>query len=205
MKETEEQRDTGGQRDRGRWGTHRGKSGVHGVRACRCRAAIPEPVPQGGHLAVQGLSGLCDVIQLPLQSSAICLSPGRLFLRLLHLPLQLLHSKVPLLHLWGSEEAGSHLGVPHSHHSICPTALSFSLAILETFLLQTLRALFHTPGPSSPVRLLPGCSFRSQFKCHLLREECLPCSSFPFLFIALVMICNCLCWFVGFLCLSSLS
>lgn len=77
---------------------------MHGV-------AIPEPVPQCGHLTVHGLSRLCDIFQLTLQPPATRLSSGCLFLGLLQLPLQLLHSKVPLLQLGGSREVGSCLWV----------------------------------------------------------------------------------------------
>lgn len=103
-----------GQRDRD-WGSERdGGTGVDGVRMHMRGVAIPEPVPQRGHLTVHGLSRLCDILQLTLQPPAPCLSPGCLLLSLLQLSLQLLHSKVPLLQLGGSREAQSCLWVPYS-------------------------------------------------------------------------------------------
>lgn len=188
-------------------------TGLFGVRVCMCRVAIPEPVPQRGHLAIHGLSRLCDILQLTLQPSTTCLSPRCLFLSLLQLPLQLLHSKVPLLQLGGSKEARSCLWV---------SSLSSHLILITQPAPQTNSSRNHTGNlfaPNSPSLFpypkafhllfpLPGSSsgFRYQLKCHLLREDppvlCVSPALHSFLFIAFVTICNYLCLFIGFLCLS---
>lgn len=60
---------------------------------------LPQTVFQSVNLSAQALAGLCGVIQLPLQLPAGGVGPGGLLLRLLQLPLQLLHAGVSLLQL----------------------------------------------------------------------------------------------------------
>lgn len=113
-----------------------------------CPAALPEPVPQRVQLPVHGLGGLCDILQLVLQPPADRLSPGRLLFRLLQLPLQLLHSQVPLLQLgWGQGAQVMSLGpwVPRSSPSTAPTDPSLPPCLpvlLCSFLLGPLASLF---------------------------------------------------------------
>lgn len=142
-------------RDRIKWGRGhremRGQrdTGVYGARVRMCGVvALPKPVPQRVQLPVHGLGGLCDILQLVLQPPADCLGPGRLLLSLLQLPLQLLHSKVPLLQLGVSRGAGSFLWVlpspraPHSSsllHPDCPVPCH--LFMLCSFLLDPLTSL----------------------------------------------------------------
>lgn len=105
--ETEREPEGQGWRGTGDRGPERGGgTGRGGVRARKPGAAIPEPVPQCGHLPVHGFGRLCDVLQLTLQPPATRLSPGRLVFRLLQLSLQLLHTQVPLLQLGGSGAVG---------------------------------------------------------------------------------------------------
>lgn len=90
-----------------KWGGQREiRMGLHAGRVCMYRVAIPKPVPQYVQLAIHGLRGLCDILQLMLQPPADCLGPGCLLLGLLQLPFQLFHSKVPLLQLGGSKGRG---------------------------------------------------------------------------------------------------
>lgn len=162
---------------------------------------IPEAVPQRGHLAVHGLGGLGDILQLPLQPAAAGLSPGCLLLRLLQLPLQLLHPQVRFLQL--GEQRGRRL-VPWAAVLRSAAAPQPNLPVSSLCLSPAFRADLVLPPKiqrpaSTPASILPcklGCArlrrerLRPQLSClappvlvgkvpapHLGPQACLSSSS----------------------------
>ena len=80
-----------------------------------CLKASPELAPQGADLPGHGVGRLADVVQVSLQLPAVGVGPLRLLLRLLQLPLQLLHARVQLVGLEGRGRVNTDVntGPPH--------------------------------------------------------------------------------------------
>lgn len=83
-----------------------------GDQLARRMTELPKAALQGAELSAQGLAGLGGLVQLPLKLPAGGVGPGGLLLRLLQLPLQLLHAGVCFVHLKGrTEQKGVRGGV----------------------------------------------------------------------------------------------